>query len=179
MILYYIDLKNPKSHWPQMRKSIFTRWAGHSPHCTFGCFFFFSSFGHGLQDLSSLIGTEPWLRHWKPLGHQGTPFFSDVTGFDSMLEKDMVTDKVTSDWRELSCAFSVDFQSNLFAWACWIHALGKDISLHFCSWIIPTWNVDAWPHPSVSSLCVSENLLIRIYLYVICIEVSYKLGTIS
>ena len=39
--------------------------------------------------------------------------------------------------------------------------------------------MEAWPYPFVSSLCVSENLLIRTYLYVICIEVSYKLGTIS
>ena len=163
MILYYIDLKNPKSHWPQMRKINIHQvswWL--SPVYLWLFFFFFFSFVQGLQDLSSLTGTEPRLWHWKPLGHQGTHFFSDVTGFDSMLEKDMVTDKVTSDWRELSCAFSVGFQSNLFAWAGWIHALGKDISLHFCSWIKSTWNMEAWPHPFVSSLCVSENLLIRI-----------------
>ena len=167
MILYYIDLKNPKSHWPQMRKINIHQvsWLLSPVYLWlffFFFFFFFFSFEHGLQDLSSLTGTEPRLWHWKPLGHQGTHFFSDVTGFDSMLEKDMVTDKVTSDWRELSCAFSVGFQSNLFAWAGWIRALGKDISLHFCSWIKSTWNMEAWPHPFVSSLCVSENLLIRI-----------------
>ena len=166
MILYYIDLKNPKSHWPQMRKINIHQvsWLLSPVYLWlfFFFFFFFFSFEHGLQDLSSLTGTEPRLWHWKPLGHQGTHFFSDVTGFDSMLEKDMVTDKVISDWRELSCAFSVGFQSNLFAWAGWIRALGKDISLHFCSWIKSTWNMEAWPHPFVSSLCVSENLLIRI-----------------
>ena len=143
MILYYSDLKNPKSHWPQMRKINIHQvsWLLSPVYLWLFFFFFFFSFEHGLQDLRSLTGTEPRLRHWKPLGHQGTPFFSDVTGFDSMLEKVMVTDKVTSDWRELSCAFSVGFQSNLFAWVCWIHALVKDISLHFCSWIIPPWRL--------------------------------------